>query len=145
MHIHESHGHFTDLHMLKFLFLFFHSHFIIPTFTQISQSTHVFSSPLLLSLLPPLSSPLIPHPSLLPPHSSPLTPPPSLLPPHSSPLTPPPSLLTTHSSPLTTPPSLPTHSHRSCWLGAAAKSLDCSSCSEKSSPPQTSTHHLHLM
>ena len=108
MHIHESHGHFTDLHMLEFPFLFFSFPF---DYSNFYSNLTIYTR----FLLP----------------SSALTPPPSLLPPHSSPLTP--------------PPSLPTHSHRSCWLGAAAKSLDCSSCSEKSSPPQTSTHHLHLM
>ena len=114
MHIHKSHGHFTDLHMLKFPFLFF---FIPISLFQLllkSHNLHMFSPPLFCSH----SSPLTPLPSFLTPHSSPLTPPPSLLlphsspsllphsspltpPPHSSSLTPPPSLLTTHYSPLT--------------------------------------------
>ena len=87
MHIHESHGHFTDLHMLKFPFLFFSFPFHYSNFySNLTIYTRF--------LLP--SSALTPPPSFLTPHSSPLTPPPSLLPPHSSSLTPPP-----HSSPLT--------------------------------------------
>ena len=89
MHIHESHGHFTDLRMLKFPFLFFSFPFHYSNFySNLTIYTRF--------LLP--SSALTPPPSLLPPHSSPLTPPPSLLPlTHSSSLTPHHSLLSPHS------------------------------------------------
>ena len=88
MHIHESHGHFTDLHMLKFPFLFFsfpfhYSNFYsnLTIYTRFLLPSSALTPPP--SLLPPHSSPLTPHPSLLPPHSSPLTPHHSVLPPHS--------------------------------------------------------------
>ena len=94
MHIHESHGHFTDLHMLKFPFLFFSFPFHYSNFYSNLTIYTRFLLPSSALTPPPSLLPLTPPPSLLPPHSSP-----SLLPPHSSPLTPPP-----HSSPLTPPP-----------------------------------------
>ena len=74
MHIHKSHGHFTDLHMLEFPFLFFSFPFHYSNFySNLTIYTRF--------LLP--SSALTPPPSLLPPHSSSLTPHHSVLPPHS--------------------------------------------------------------